>query len=87
MIATPGRVLDLMEKKIAVMDKCKVLVLDEVMDVSDHFHRVLLKKPELFHTGRQITFSRLHGDAGPHHRVLAKQAPNSALFCHVPGHC
>ena len=29
MIATPGRVLDLMEKKIAVMDKCKVLVLDE----------------------------------------------------------
>jgi len=28
-IATPGRVLDLMEKKIAVMDKCKVLVLDE----------------------------------------------------------
>lgn len=30
-IATPGRVLDLMEKKIAVMDKCKVLVLDEVI--------------------------------------------------------
>ena len=30
MIATPGRVLDLMEKKIAVMDRCKVLVLDEV---------------------------------------------------------
>lgn len=29
-IATPGRVLDLMEKKIAVMDRCKVLVLDEV---------------------------------------------------------
>jgi len=28
-IATPGRVLDLMEKKIAVMDRCKVLVLDE----------------------------------------------------------
>lgn len=28
-IATPGRILDLMEKKIAVMDKCKVLVLDE----------------------------------------------------------
>lgn len=30
MIATPGRILDLMEKKIAVMDRCKVLVLDEV---------------------------------------------------------
>ena len=32
-IATPGRVLDLMEKKIAVMDKCKVLVLDEVINI------------------------------------------------------
>lgn len=29
-IATPGRILDLMEKKVAVMDKCKMLVLDEV---------------------------------------------------------
>ncbi|KAG7157712.1 ATP-dependent RNA helicase me31b-like, partial [Homarus americanus] len=28
-IATPGRILDLMEKKVAIMDKCKMLVLDE----------------------------------------------------------
>lgn len=28
-IATPGRILDLMEKGVAVMDQCKVLVLDE----------------------------------------------------------
>ncbi|RWS03500.1 putative ATP-dependent RNA helicase me31b-like protein [Dinothrombium tinctorium] len=28
-IATPGRILDLMEKKVAKMDKCKMLVLDE----------------------------------------------------------
>ena len=28
-IATPGRILDLMEKKVAKMDKCKVLVMDE----------------------------------------------------------
>ncbi|RWS25497.1 putative ATP-dependent RNA helicase me31b-like protein [Leptotrombidium deliense] len=28
-IATPGRILDLMEKKVAQMDKCKILVLDE----------------------------------------------------------
>jgi len=28
-IATPGRILDLMEKKVAVVDKCKMLVLDE----------------------------------------------------------
>lgn len=28
-IATPGRILDLMEKKVAEMDQCKILVLDE----------------------------------------------------------
>jgi ATP-dependent RNA helicase DDX6/DHH1 len=28
-IATPGRILDLMEKKVAKMDKCRMLVLDE----------------------------------------------------------
>lgn len=28
-IATPGRILDLMEKKVAVMDNCKVLCVDE----------------------------------------------------------
>lgn len=28
-IATPGRILDLMEKKVAHVDKCKMLVLDE----------------------------------------------------------
>lgn len=28
-IATPGRILDLMEKKVAKMDQCKMLVLDE----------------------------------------------------------
>ncbi|XP_074030490.1 ATP-dependent RNA helicase me31b [Leptinotarsa decemlineata] len=28
-IATPGRILDLMEKRVAVMDQCKILVLDE----------------------------------------------------------
>lgn len=28
-IATPGRILDLMEKKVAQMDNCKMLVLDE----------------------------------------------------------
>lgn len=28
-IATPGRILDLMEKNVAKMDRCKILVLDE----------------------------------------------------------
>lgn len=29
-IATPGRILDLMDKQVANMDHCKILVLDEV---------------------------------------------------------
>lgn len=28
-IATPGRILDLMDKNVANMDHCKILVLDE----------------------------------------------------------
>ena len=28
-IATPGRILDLMEKEVAVVDECNILVLDE----------------------------------------------------------
>ena len=28
-VATPGRILDLMEKKVANVDKCKILCLDE----------------------------------------------------------
>ena len=28
-VATPGRILDLMEKNVAQVDKCKMLVLDE----------------------------------------------------------
>ena len=33
-IATPGRILDLMEKQVAVVDKCRMLVLDEVSFVA-----------------------------------------------------
>jgi ATP-dependent RNA helicase DDX6/DHH1 len=29
-IATPGRILDLMDKNVATMDNCRILVLDEV---------------------------------------------------------
>ena len=28
-VATPGRILDLMEKNVANVEKCKILVLDE----------------------------------------------------------
>lgn len=32
-IATPGRILDLMDKNVANMDHCRVLVLDEVSTI------------------------------------------------------
>ncbi|XP_033100157.1 ATP-dependent RNA helicase cgh-1-like [Anneissia japonica] len=41
-IATPGRILDLMRKNIAKMDKCGVLVLDEADKLlSQDFHNML----------------------------------------------
>lgn len=56
-IATPGRILDLMEKKVAVMDKCKMLVLDEVHFLTDlHFYRM----PEIVYrklTGQLFNWS------------------------------
>lgn len=30
-IATPGRILDLLDKSIAKVDHCRILVLDEVL--------------------------------------------------------
>jgi superfamily II DNA/RNA helicase len=35
-IATPGRILDLMDKNVAIMDSCRILVLDEV-NISVYF--------------------------------------------------
>ena len=31
-VATPGRILDLMKKRIADMSKCEMLVMDEVTE-------------------------------------------------------
>jgi len=32
-VATPGRLLDLAEKKVAKLDKCSMLVMDEVLSL------------------------------------------------------
>ena len=54
-VATPGRILDLMEKDVAVVDKCKMLVLDEADKLlSQDFQGVLDRLVERLPSGRQI---------------------------------
>ncbi|XP_076030239.1 ATP-dependent RNA helicase me31b isoform X1 [Oratosquilla oratoria] len=54
-IATPGRILDLMEKKVAVMEKCKMLVLDEADKLlSQDFKGMLDRVISYLPSGRQI---------------------------------
>lgn len=54
-IATPGRILDLMEKKVAQMDNCKMLVLDEADKLlSQDFSGMLDQVIALLPPDRQI---------------------------------
>ncbi|KAK7082177.1 putative ATP-dependent RNA helicase ddx6 [Halocaridina rubra] len=54
-IATPGRILDLMEKKVAVVDKCRMLVLDEADKLlSQDFKGMLDRIISYLPTERQI---------------------------------
>jgi ATP-dependent RNA helicase DDX6/DHH1 len=54
-IATPGRIIDLMEKNVCKMDNCKMLVLDEADKLlSQDFNRMLDKLISFLPTGRQI---------------------------------
>ncbi|XP_054715432.1 ATP-dependent RNA helicase me31b-like isoform X2 [Uloborus diversus] len=54
-IATPGRILDLMEKNVAKMDRCNVLILDEADKLlSQDFKGILDKVISYLPTDRQI---------------------------------
>lgn len=54
-IATPGRILDLMEKKVAKMDKCKMLVMDEADKLlSQDFTKMLDNVISFLPSDRQI---------------------------------
>jgi len=54
-IATPGRIMDLMEKKVAVMDQCKVLCVDEADKLlSQDFQGMMDKMLSLLPEKRQI---------------------------------
>jgi ATP-dependent RNA helicase DDX6/DHH1 len=54
-IATPGRIIDLMEKNVCKMDQCKMLVLDEADKLlSQDFNRMLDKLISFLPQKRQI---------------------------------
>jgi len=54
-VATPGRIMDLMEKKVAVMDHCKVLCVDEADKLlSQDFGGMLDKMLSYLPQNRQI---------------------------------
>ena len=54
-IATPGRILDLMEKKVAKMDKCKIMVMDEADKLlSQDFNEMLDNVISFLPPDRQI---------------------------------
>jgi len=54
-VATPGRILDLMEKGVAKMDKCKILCLDEADKLlSQDFQGMMDKLLSYIPAGRQI---------------------------------
>nr|XP_037279264.1 ATP-dependent RNA helicase me31b-like isoform X2 [Rhipicephalus microplus] len=54
-IATPGRILDLMEKRVAQMDKCNMLILDEADKLlSQDFKGLLDKVISYLPSDRQI---------------------------------
>ena len=54
-VATPGRILDLMEKGVANMSNCKTLVLDEADKLlSQDFQGVLDRMVEYMPADRQV---------------------------------
>ena len=58
-VATPGRILDLMEKQVANMSHCKMLILDEADKLlSQDFKGMLDKAISFLPKGRQILLYR-----------------------------
>ena len=60
-VATPGRILDLMEKNVANVEKCKILVLDEAdkllsQDFKGMLDRVISHLP----LNRQVQICKCH---------------------------
>jgi ATP-dependent RNA helicase DDX6/DHH1 len=55
-VATPGRILDLASKNIAKLDKCSILVLDEVDQLlSDNFRSIVEDIVHLMPEKKQIS--------------------------------
>jgi len=75
-VATPGRILDLMDKRVADMSQCTRLVLDEADK--------LLSQDFKGATPTQCTPTCRH--PRPHHLDAAAHAPGAALLGHLPAH-
>ena len=73
-VATPGRILDLMEKQVANMSHCKMLILDEADKLlSQDFKGMLDKVISFLPKSRQILLYRY---------TIIQHLQNSLMYCH-----
>lgn len=97
-IATPGRVLDLIKKGVAKVDRTQMMVMDEVRGPLsfknfniNSSRQPILGSSVLIHPswsiGGQAAVSRLCGPDRGHHQLPAAGETDSALFCHFPHKC
>ena len=80
-MATPGRILDLMEKKVANVDRCKILCLDEAdkllsQDFKGMLDRLLSHLPS---TRQVLLYSATFPLTVEHFMVMSSQI--SPFFC------
>ena len=85
-IATPGRILDLMDKMVANMQNCKILVLDEVscginLGTSRGFVALLTA---LSLAGRQASVAGLQRNVGQRDCPVTGREADSAVLRNVP---
>lgn len=80
LVATPGRLLDLANRRLARLDKCSTLVMDEACSFRDS------RKGLTLFSGRQASLSRISAAHRAHHRYDAARTANHAVFCYVSGH-
>merc|ERR1712200_160814 len=81
-VATPGRILDLMEKDVAKMNHCKVLVLDEADKLlSQDFKGMLDRVISFLPSTRQILLRNIP----PHSRIIHEETSKGAIRDQLDG--
>src|SRR4051812_32149068 len=81
-IATPGRILDLMEKGVADVSHCTKLILDEVMCFTYEFNLFIF----LF-LGRQAVVTGFQGHSRSHYFIPARRSSDFDVFGYIPTDC